>query len=91
MIEYRDNYSKTFGSLWQYCSDKPAVNDNSVIGDFNAANVADSFRSKETITFNIDDKDTKSVEIIVPFKYLSNFWRTLETLPISHEINLILT
>ena len=26
LIEYRDNYSKTSGSLWQYCRDEP--NDN---------------------------------------------------------------
>ena len=26
-IEYSDNYSKTSGSLWQYCKDIPAVND----------------------------------------------------------------
>ena len=34
---------------------------------------------------------TKNVEIMVPLKYLSNFWRTLEMPLISSEINLILT
>ena len=34
---------------------------------------------------------TKDVEIVVPLKYLSNFWRTLEMLLINCEINLILT
>ena len=33
----------------------------------------------------------KNVKIIVPLKYLSNFWRTLETPLINCEINLILT
>ena len=28
LAEYDDNYSKTSGSLWQYCKDIPAVNDN---------------------------------------------------------------
>ena len=28
LIEYSDNYSKTPGSLWQYCKDIPAVNNN---------------------------------------------------------------
>ena len=28
LIEYSDNYSKTSGSLWQYCKDIPAVNNN---------------------------------------------------------------
>ena len=28
LIQYSDNYSKTSGSLWQFCKDVPAVNDN---------------------------------------------------------------
>ena len=35
--------------------------------------------------------NTKDVEIAVPLKYLSNFWRTPEMPLISCEINLILT
>ena len=36
VIEYNDNYSKkTSGSLWQYCKDIPAVNNNGNIVDFN--------------------------------------------------------
>ena len=38
-----------------------------------------------------DDGNTKDVEIIVPLKYLSNFWRTLEMPLINCEVNLILT
>ena len=34
---------------------------------------------------------TKDVEIMVPLKYLSNFWRTLEMPLINCEFNLILT
>ena len=34
---------------------------------------------------------TKDVEIVVPLKYLSSFWRTLEMVLINCEINLILT
>ena len=34
LVEYSDNYSKTSGSLWQYCKDIPAVNENVVIVDF---------------------------------------------------------
>ena len=33
----------------------------------------------------------KNVEIVVPLKYLSNFWRTLEMSLINWEINLELT
>ena len=35
--------------------------------------------------------NTINVEIAVPLKYLSNFWRTLEILLINCEVNLILT
>ena len=34
LIEYRNNYSKTSESLWQYYRDEPALNDASYIMDF---------------------------------------------------------
>ena len=37
------------------------------------------------------DGNTKTVEIIVPLKYLSNFWRIFETPLINCEVNIILT
>ena len=37
-----------------------------------------------------NDGNTKNVEIIVPLKYLSKFWRTLEMPLINCEVNLIL-
>ena len=43
LIEYSDKYSKTSGSLWQYCKDIPAVNNDGNIVDFNEANAADLF------------------------------------------------
>ena len=53
---------------------------------------SESFKSKVKITGkNPNDGNTKYVEIIVPLKYLSNFWRTLEMLFVNCEINLILT
>ena len=33
----------------------------------------------------------ENVEIMVPLKYLSNFWRTLEMTLVNCEVNLILT
>ena len=82
LIEYSDNYSKTSGSLWQYYKDDP--NDN--LTD------SESFKSKVKITGNIPAAgNTKDVEIIVPLKYLSNFWRTLEMPLINSKVNLILT
>ena len=44
LIEYSDNYSKTSGSLWQYCNEIPAIDDDADIVDFNGANTTDSFK-----------------------------------------------
>ena len=92
LIEYSDNYSKTSGSLWQYCKDIPAVNNNGDIVDFNGANATDSFNFKAKITGQTDDDGKINyIEIMVPLKSLSNFWRTLEMPLINCEDNLILT
>ena len=91
LIEYSDNYSKTSGSLWQYCKGIPAVDNNGAINDFNGANVTDSFNFKTKITSGTNDNRIINIEIMVPLKYLSNFWRTLEMSLINCEIELILT
>ena len=91
LIEYSDNYAKTTGSLWQYCKDIPARNNNDKITEFTAGNPTDSFNFKAKITGRTGDDGTKNVEIMVPLKYLSNFWRTLEMPLINCEVNLILT
>ena len=68
-IEYSDSYSKTFGCSWQYYRDEP----NATLAD------SESFKSKIKITGNTPaDSNTNIVEIRVPLKYLSNFWRTFE-------------
>ena len=82
LIEYSDNYSKTSGSLWQHY--KYDLNDNLVSSE--------SFKYKVNITGKTPNNgNTKDVEIIVPLKYLSNFWRTLEMPLINCEVELILT
>ena len=95
LIEHIDNYSETSGSLWQYCKDIAAVNNNGDIVDFNGANATVWFNFNAKITGQTDDDDDdgeiNNVEIMVPLKYLSNFWRTLEIPLINGEVNLILT
>ena len=82
LIEYTDNYAKTSGSLWQYYRDE--LNNN--LAD------SESFKFKVKITGKPpNDDNEKEVEIMVPLKYLSNFWRTLEMPLINCEVNLILT
>ena len=46
---------------------------------------------KGTITITGNNGNIKDAEIIIPLKYLSNFWRTLEMPLINCEVNLILT
>ena len=66
----------------QYYKDDP--NDN--------MEQSESFKSKIRITGKTPaDGNTKDFEILVPLKYLSNFWRTLKMLLINCEAELILT
>ena len=85
-IEYSDNYSKASGSLWQYCKDIPAVDNNNAIVNFTHNNLTDSFNFKVKITCQTGDDGTKSA-----LAYLSVFWRSLELPLINCEVNLILT
>ena len=80
LIEYSDNYAKASGSLWQYYRDKP----NNILAN------SKSFKSKIKITGGTSaGSNEKDVEIMVPLKYLSNFWRTHEMPLINCEVSLI--
>ena len=91
LVEYSDNYSKASGSLRQYYKDIPAVDNNNAIVNFAENNHTDSYNFKVKITGQTGDDGTKNIEIVVPLKYLSNFWQTLEMSLINCEINLILS
>ena len=92
LIEYSDNYVKTTGSLQQYCKDIPARNAaNDEIIPFDANNLTDSFNFKVKITGRTGNGGVKDVKIMVPLKYLSNFWSTLEMPLVNCEVNLILS
>ena len=81
LMEYSDNYSKTSGSLWQHYRDEA----NNNLAD------SESFKSKMKITGKTPAAgNEKNVEIMVPLKYLSNFWRTLEIPLINCEVNISL-
>ena len=91
LIEYSDNYAKATGRLWQYCKDIPAQNNNNEIIAFDVNNLTDSFNFKAKFIGQTGNNGTKDVEIMVPLKYFSNFWRTLEMPLINCEASLILT
>ena len=80
LIEYSNNYSKTSGSLWQYCKEIQAVNNDGDIIDFNGVNATDSFNFKTNVTGQAAANNNNdiiarrvNVEIMVPLKCLSNF------------------
>ena len=77
--------------MWQYCLDKPAVNNNNAIVHFTENNLTNLFSFKVKMTGQTGNGGTKDVEVMVPLKYLPNFWKALEMPLINCEINLILT
>ena len=80
LIEYSDAY------LGQYYRDEPALDNNENFVDFPDNN--NPFKFKQKTTGEAGNGSTKDVEVIVPLKYLSSFWRTLEMPWINCEFSL---
>ena len=77
--------------MWQDCKDILAIDNNNAIVNFTNNKLTDLFNFKVKMTDQTGDNGTKNIEIMVPLKYLSNFWRTLEMPLINCEVNLMLT
>ena len=97
LIEYSDNYQDSSATLYQYKRDEPPE-DNAVANL--TANNSNSFKYKIKLLGNIpqfaDAADAArvgrlNVKIVVPLKYLSNFFRSLEMPLINCKIKLNLT
>ena len=80
LIEYSDNYSKTSGSLWQYCKEIPAIDDDEDIVDFDRANATDSFNFKTKKIGRTNNNGIINVEIMVPLKNQVIFGELLKCL-----------
>ena len=84
LLEYSDNYSMTSGSFWNYY--RGEVNDD----EYENNNANDRINNNETIASKSFEYKTKLIgstpnnnnmldaEVVVPLKYLSNLWRSLE-------------
>ena len=89
LIEYSDIYSDTSASLWQFKRDEVPA-DNADLTDTNS----DSFKYKAALVgktanaVNNTNSFIKNTKIVVPIKYLSNFWRSLEMPLINCKIQL---
>ena len=91
LIEYSDDYQDSSGTLYQYKRDEPPETD--AIADLTVDN-SSSFKYKISLLGNpivADNKARRSVKVVVPLKYLSNFFRSLEMPLINCKIKLNLT
>ena len=91
LIEYSDNYQDSSATLYQYKRDEPP--EANAINDL-ATNTSSSFKYKVKLLSNpvLDGNIAKrSVKVVVPLKYLSNFFRSLEIFLINCKIKSNLT
>ena len=89
LIEYSDNYSDSSGCLWQFKRDEVPNSNADVTTD-----TSQSFKYKAALIgksangVNNKNSSVKNAKIVVPLKYLSNFWRSLEMPLINCKIHL---
>ena len=95
LIEYSDNYQDSSATLYQHKRDEPPEVD--AVADLTAVN-SDSLKYKIKLLANIDQANPDAarvgrlnVKVVVPLKYLSNFFRSLEMPLINCKIKLNLT
>ena len=91
LIEYSDNYQDSSATLYQYKRDEPP--EANAINDL-TTDTASSFKYKVSLLGNpvvADNIAKRSVKVVVPLKYLSNFFRSLEMPLINCKIKLNIT
>ena len=91
LIEYSDNYQDSSAALYQYKRDEPPQDD--AIADLTADN-SSSLKRKISLLGNLvvaNNIARINVKVVVPLKYLSNFFRSLEMPLINCKIKLNLT
>ena len=87
LIEYSDNYQNSSATLYQYKRDEPPDNINNNL----ATNTSSSFKYKVDLLGNpavANNVARRDLKIVVPLKYLSNFFRSLEMPLINCKIKL---
>ena len=100
LLEYSKNYRKTIGSLYNYYRDE--LSDDADDNNFDNIKVVNSntFKYKNKITdntynvnagvdgYDVNKNGKQEIELAIPLKYLSNFWRALNIPLISCEVSL---
>ena len=90
LIEYSDNYQDSSATLYQYKRDEP----QDYLANNLATDTSSSFKYKVSFLGNpnvVGNVARRDVKIVVPLKYLSNFFRSLEMPLINCKIKLNLT
>ena len=96
-LEYSDNYPMTSASLRNYYRDEINDDANQNNGANNRINNSKSITSKpleyktKIIGRTPDDNNKLDAEVVVPLKYLNNFWRSLHLSLINYKIELDLS
>ena len=88
LIEYSDNYQDSSATLYQYKRNEPP--EANAINDL-TTNTSSSFKYKVSLLGNpvVANNIAKiNVKVVVPLKYLSNFFRSLEMPLINCKIKL---
>ena len=91
LMEYSDNYQDSSATLYQYKRDEPTEDD--AVVDLTADN-SSSLKYKISLLGNsvvANNIAIINVKVVVPLKYLSNFFRSLEMPLINYKIKLNLT
>ena len=89
LIEYSDNYSGTSGSLWQFKRDEvPANNADFRVNNSQSFKYKAALVGKTTYAVNNTNSSVKNTKIVVPLKYMNNFWRLLEMPLINCKVHL---
>ena len=82
LIEYSENYNDSSGSLFQFKRDESSINNGSRNLLSFTLNNSLPFKYKANLLGKATDDDgndrsLKNTKIVVPLKYLSNFFRSL--------------
>ena len=88
LIEYSDNYSDMAGSLWQFKRDEVPANNVELTIDNSESFKYKSALVGKTANHNKGNSFVKDAKMVVPLKYLSIFWRSLEMLLINCKVHL---
>ena len=82
LLEYSDNYQDSTGSLYEFKRDEPP-DDNA-----NVTNDTTSLVYKSKLISGTDDNNVNNVKLVVPLKYVSSFFRSLEMPLVNCKIDL---